>query len=81
MDRKRFNHVKRNEKRPPGSRENPINFNGEAAGRSELLSNLEYNRGIFIRVGERAVYQIKGCAQECSGRYKYSYAAKPIGFI
>ncbi|KKS37289.1 MAG: hypothetical protein UV00_C0015G0016 [candidate division WWE3 bacterium GW2011_GWF1_42_14] len=73
-------HIKRNGKYPPGTMENPVNFNGEAAGRSELLSDVEYNKGLFIRV-ERAVYQIKGCAQECSGRYRFSYAAKPIGFI
>lgn len=79
MDRSK-GYIKRNGKYPPGTMENPVNFNGEAAGRSELLSNNEYNKGIFIRV-ERAVYQIKGCAKECSGRYKYSYAAKPIGFI
>ncbi len=78
---KRNGHIKRNGKYPPGSLENPIEFNGEAAGRSELLSDVEYARGIFIRVGERAIYQIKGCAQECSGKYKYSYAAKPAGFI
>ena len=81
MDRKSFNHVKKNGRCHPGSRENPISFNGVAACRSELLSNLEYARGIFILVGERAVYQITGCAQECSGHYLYSYAARPVGFI
>ena len=47
-------HIKRNGKYPPGTMENPVNFNGEAAGRSELLSDVEYNKGLFIRV-ERAV--------------------------
>ncbi|KKS31784.1 MAG: hypothetical protein UV00_C0009G0018 [candidate division WWE3 bacterium GW2011_GWF1_42_14] len=81
MDRKKFNHVKKNGRRSPGSRENPVSFNGVAACRSELLSNLEYNKGIYILVGERAVYQITGYAQECSGRYTYSYSARPVGFI
>jgi len=81
VDRNKFNHVKKNGRNPPGSRENPIKFNGEAAGRSELLSDLEYTKGVFILVGERAVYKITGSAQECSGRYTFSYAAKPIGFI
>lgn len=79
--RKNLTRVKKNGKSPPGSSDNPLVFKGTASCRSELLSDHAYPKGAFILVGERAVYRITGQAEECSGTYRYSYPAKPIGFI
>ena len=82
VDRKKFTHVKKDGKSPPGSPKNPINFSGEAAGRSELLSNnSKYSPESFVLVEERMVYRITGRAKEVSGTYAYCYPAKPFGFI